>query len=54
MLPLGTPERAADGSAHVWLDPGVVAKLKALRGLGEGCDDAIVRLAKSDGREAKG
>jgi hypothetical protein len=35
-LALGTvavePERARDGSVHVWLDPGVLAKLKALRG----------------------
>ena len=25
------PERAADGSVHIWLDPGVVAKLNSLR-----------------------
>jgi hypothetical protein len=24
----------ADGSVHIWLDPGVLAKLKALRGPG--------------------
>jgi hypothetical protein len=35
-LALGTvavePERAQDGGVHIWLDPGVLAKLKALRG----------------------
>jgi hypothetical protein len=35
-LALGTvavePERDEDGSVHIWLDPGVLAKLKALRG----------------------
>jgi hypothetical protein len=36
MLALGTvavkPERAENGSVHIiWLDPGVLAKLKALR-----------------------
>ena len=29
------PERAKDGSVHIWLDPGVLAKLKALRGPSE-------------------
>ena len=29
------PERAADGSVHIRLDPGDVARLKALRGPGE-------------------
>ena len=37
-LGLGTvavePERAQDGSVHIRLDPGVLANLKALRGLG--------------------
>jgi hypothetical protein len=36
-LALGTvavePERAQDGGLHIWLDPGVLAKLKALRAL---------------------
>ena len=49
-LALGTvavePERAADGSAHIWLDPGVLARLKAVRGPGESCSDVILRLAK--------
>jgi hypothetical protein len=35
-LVLGTvavePKRAEDGSVHIWLDPRVLAKLKALRG----------------------
>jgi hypothetical protein len=38
-LALGTvavePERAANGSVYVWLDPGVLARLKALRVAGE-------------------
>jgi hypothetical protein len=50
-LVLGTvavePERAQDGSGHVWLDPGVLARLKALRGSGESCSDVILRLAAS-------
>ena len=49
-LALGTvavePERAADGSVHIWLDPGVVAKLKALRGPGESYSDMILALVK--------
>ena len=49
-LALGTvavePERAEDGSAHIWLDPGVVAKLKALRGPGESYSDVIIHIAK--------
>ena len=51
-LALGTvavgPERAQDGSVHISLDPGVVAKLKALRGLGESFSDVILALAKDD------
>ena len=46
---IAQPERAEDGSAHIWLDPGVVAKLKALRGPGESYSDVILRLAKGDG-----
>ena len=52
-LALGTvavePERAQDGSVHIWLDPGVLAKLKALRGPGEGYSDVILRLAGQGG-----
>jgi hypothetical protein len=52
-LALGTvavePERAANGSVHIWLDPGVLAKLKALRGPGESYSDVILRVAKGEG-----
>jgi predicted CopG family antitoxin len=33
---------------RIWLDPGVLAKLKALRGPGESYSDVILRLAKGD------
>jgi predicted CopG family antitoxin len=36
------------GRVHIWLDPGVLAKLKALRGPGESYSDVILRLAKGD------
>jgi hypothetical protein len=54
-LALGTvavePERAQDGGVHIWLDPGVVAKLRALRGPGESYSDVILRLsAGAEGR----
>jgi hypothetical protein len=52
-LPLGTvavePERAADGSVYVWLDPGVLARLKAMRGPGESYSGVILRLSASAG-----
>jgi hypothetical protein len=49
-LVLGTvavePERAADGSVHIWLDTDVLAKLKSLCGPGENYSDVyILRLA---------
>jgi hypothetical protein len=48
-LALGTvavePERAQDGSVHIWLDPGVMARLKALRGPGVSYSDVILRVA---------
>jgi hypothetical protein len=51
-LVLGTvavePERAQDGSVHIWLDPGVVARLKAARGPGESYSDVILRLAAAE------
>jgi hypothetical protein len=54
-LALGTvavePERAQDGSVHIWLDPRVLAKLKALRGPGESYSDVILRVAKGEGGE---
>jgi hypothetical protein len=44
-------ERAQDGSVHIWLDPGVLANLKALRGPGESYSDVILRLsAGAEGR----
>ena len=53
-LALGTvavePERAQDGSVHIWLDPGVVATLKALRGSGESYSDVILRLVELEAR----
>ena len=39
------PERARDGGVHIWLDPDVLAKLKALRGPGESYSDVILRVA---------
>jgi hypothetical protein len=42
--------RAQDGSVHIWLDPGILAKLKALRGPRESYSDVILRLAKGDPR----
>jgi hypothetical protein len=32
---------------HIWLDPGVLAKLKAARGPGESYSDAILALAEA-------
>jgi hypothetical protein len=50
-LPLGgvgyenaTNER---GERYVWLDHGVVARLRAMRGPGESYSDAILRLVAS-------
>jgi hypothetical protein len=52
-LALGTvavePERDEDGNVHIWLDPGILARLKALRGLGESYRDVILRVAKGEG-----
>ena len=49
-LPLGSvavePQRAPNGSVHIWLDHNAVAKLKALRGPGESYSDAIIRAAR--------
>jgi hypothetical protein len=51
-LALGTvavePERDEDGSVHIWLDPGILARLKALRGPGESDSDVILRVAKGE------
>jgi hypothetical protein len=38
----------ANGDRLIWLDPGVAARLKALRGPGETYSDVIVRLAKGE------
>jgi hypothetical protein len=57
-LALGTvavePERDEDGSVHIWLDPGVLAKLKALRGPGECYSDVIIRVARRVARGPSG
>ena len=49
-LPLGSvavePQRAPDGSVHIWLDHNAVAKLKALRGPRESYSDVIIRAAR--------
>jgi hypothetical protein len=52
-LALGTvavePERDEDGSVHIWLDPGILARLKPLRGPGESYSDmTILRALKGD------
>ena len=39
--------RAENGDIYIWLDPGVVAKLKALRGPGESYSDVIIRLVEA-------
>jgi hypothetical protein len=36
---------------HIWLDPRVLAKLKAQRGPGESYSDVILRVAKGEGGE---
>jgi hypothetical protein len=45
-LALGTvavePEPARDGTAHIWLDPGVVAKLKAADCLEQAHSDLLI------------
>jgi hypothetical protein len=53
-LALGTvavePGRAQGGGMYIWLDPGVAAKLKALRGPGEDYSDVILRVAADSQR----
>ena len=46
--PFHCRERAQNGDVYIWLDPGVVAKLKALRGPGESYSDAIIRVARGE------
>jgi hypothetical protein len=36
---------------HIWLDPGVVAKLQALGGPGESYSDVMLRLAADRGAD---
>jgi hypothetical protein len=54
-LVLGTvavePERAENGDSYIWLDPRVLAKLKALHGPGESYSDVILRVANGEGGE---
>ena len=49
-LPLGLAgvEREADakGERHIWLEPRVLDRLKALRGPGESYSDVILRVAR--------
>ena len=47
--PLASSGSAENGDVYIWLDPRVLAKLKALRGPGESYSDVIVRVAKGDG-----
>jgi hypothetical protein len=48
-LPFGTVaverEASAKGEREIWLEPHILAKLKALRGPGESSRDVILRLA---------
>jgi hypothetical protein len=46
---LASSGSAENGDVYIWLDPRVLAKLKALRGPGESYSDVIVRVAKGDG-----
>ena len=52
-LPLGSVgyENATNekGERLIWLDPGVLARLKAMRGPGESYSDVILRLASGSG-----
>jgi hypothetical protein len=36
------------GERYVWLDPGVVDRLRSLRGPGESYSDVIIRVARAD------
>ena len=51
-LPVGSvgvePEAADKGERFIWLDEGVVNKLKFLRGRGESFSDVILRLAAGE------
>jgi hypothetical protein len=41
-------DRAENGAVYIWLDPGVVDRLKALREPGESYRDVILRLAPAE------
>jgi hypothetical protein len=43
----------ARGERMVWLDPAIVARLKAMRGPGESYSDGVLRLAKGGAGEAR-
>ena len=49
-LPLGSVsfegEPDANGERQIWLEPGVLNRLRALRGPGESYSDVILRQAK--------
>ena len=50
-LPLGSVGyENAVGERLIWLDPGVVDRLRSLRGPGESYSDVILRLAAGDAR----
>jgi hypothetical protein len=40
--------RAENGDIYIWLEPGLLAKLKALRGPGESYSDVILALSKGE------
>ena len=42
-------QRAPNGDWFIWLEPQIVAKLKAMRGPGESYSDVILRVARGDG-----
>ena len=56
-LPIGSVgyENATNekGERLIWLDPGVLARLKAMRGPGESYSDVILRLASGSGQEGR-
>jgi hypothetical protein len=51
-LPWGTvgvePKRAENGDYYIWVAPGVVNTLRALREPGESYSDVILRVAKEE------
>jgi hypothetical protein len=40
------PEPGAEGERHIWLEPRLVDRLRAMRGPGETYSDVILRLPK--------